>query len=98
MSDFAKNLRKFRKQKGYSQERLAQELYYGYTAIANYESGRNEPSIDDLVRLAEILDVTLDELVGVRDTVAEKKLLSSFKKLNSENKNRILDLMQALQN
>jgi len=98
MSDFAKNLRKFRKQKGYSQERLAQELYYGYTAIANYESGRNEPSIDDLVRLAEILDVTLDELVGVRDTAAEKKLLSSFKKLSSENKNRILDLIQALQN
>ena len=65
MSDFAKNLRKFRKQKGYSQGRLAQELYYGYTAIANYESGRNEPSIDDLVRIAEILDVTLDELVGV---------------------------------
>jgi len=98
MSDFAKNLRKFRKQKGYSQERLAQELHYGYTAIANYESGRNEPSIDDMVRLAEILDVTLDELVGVRGTAAEKKLLSSFKKLNSENKNRILDLIQALQN
>ena len=46
----------------------------------------------------EEANVTLDELVGVRDTAAEKKLLSSFKKLNSENKNRILDLIQALQN
>ena len=38
MSDFAKNLKRFRKQKGYSQQKLAKALEYGYTAIANYES------------------------------------------------------------
>ena len=52
MSDFAKNLRKFRKQKGYSQEKLAKALHYGYTAITNYEGGRNEPSYDDLMALS----------------------------------------------
>ncbi|WP_458407704.1 helix-turn-helix domain-containing protein [Anaerotignum sp.] len=97
MSEFAKNLRKFRKQKGYSQEKLAKALNYGYTAIANYESGRNEPSLDDLIRLAEALDVTLDELIGMEFTTKEKELISFFKKLNVENKNRILDLIQALQ-
>ena len=51
MSDFAKNIRKFRKQKGYSQTELAKILNYGYTAIANYESGRNEPSLDVLIVL-----------------------------------------------
>lgn len=39
MSDFAQNLRKYRKQRKYSQMELAKELNYGYTAIANYESG-----------------------------------------------------------
>jgi len=97
MSDFAKNLRRFRKRKGYSQKKLAQTLNYGYTAIANYESGRNEPSFDDLIHLAQILDVTLDELIGVELKSEEKQLLSSFKKLSAENKNRILDLIQALQ-
>lgn len=68
VSDFAKNLRKYRKQKKYSQTELAKHIHYGYTAIANYESGRNEPSIDVLIKLANALDVTVDELVG-----AEKK-------------------------
>ena len=98
MSDFAKNLRKYRKQKGITQVKLGKMLDYGYTAIANYESGRNEPSLDTLMRPAEALDVSVDELLGVELKSEEKQLLSSFKKLNDENKYRILDLMKALQN
>ena len=67
MSDFAKNLRKFRKRKGYSQKKLAETLHYGYTAIANYESGRNQPSIPDLKKIASIFNVSMDYLLGVND-------------------------------
>ena len=97
MSDFGENLKKLRKQKGYSQVRLAKELHYGSTAIANYESGRNEPSFAVLIRLAELLDVTVDELIGVEETAEEAALLAAFKKLDKENKKRVLDLIQALQ-
>ena len=97
MSDFAKNLRRYRKRKNYSQEKLAKELHYGYTAIANYESGRNEPSIDDLIRLAKALNVTVDELSGMKFTSKEEELVACFLKLNEENQNRIMDLIQALQ-
>ena len=97
MSDFAKNLRRYRKRKNYSQEKLAKELHYGYTAIANYESGRNEPSIDDLIRLAKALNVTVDELIGMKFTSKEEELVACFLKLNEENQNRIMDLIQALQ-
>ena len=96
MSDFAKNLRRYRKRKNYSQEKLAKELHYGYTAIANYESGRNEPSIDDLIRLAKALNVTVDELIGMKFTSKEEELVACFLKLNEENQNRIMDLIQAL--
>lgn len=64
MSDFPKNLKKYRKKKNYTQSDLAEFLHYGYTAIANYESGRNEPSFDDLMRLAEALEVSIDSLLG----------------------------------
>ena len=97
MSDFAKNLKRFRKQKGYSQQKLAKALDYGYTAIANYESGRNEPSLDALVILAYTLDVSVDELLGVKLKSEEKRLLIFFKKLNNEKKKMILDLLNALQ-
>ena len=75
---------------------MAKELHYGYTAIANYESGRNEPSIDDLIRLAKALNVTVDELIGMKFTSKEEELVACFLKLNEENQNRIMDLIQAL--
>ena len=103
MSDFAKNLRRYRKRKNYSQEKLAKELHYGEDArrklqagVANYESGRNEPSIDDLIRLAKALNVTVDELIGMKFTSKEEELVACFLKLNEENQNRIMDLIQAL--
>ena len=54
---FAQNLRKYRKICGMTQKTLAKELHYSHTAIANYESGRNEPSLSDLCRLSDILGV-----------------------------------------
>lgn len=66
MSDFAKNLKKYRKQKNFSQTELAEQIHFGYTAIANYESGRNEPSIDTLIRLADALQITVDDLVRAK--------------------------------
>lgn len=54
---FAQNLRKYRKIRSMTQKALAKELHYSHTAIANYESGRNEPSLSDLCRLADILGV-----------------------------------------
>ena len=97
MSDFAANLRKFRKRKNYSQAVLAKELNYGHTTIANYESGRNEPSIDDLIKMANALDISLDELVGKNPSKKEECFLHEFQKLSPKNQNRILDLIKALQ-
>lgn len=62
--DFAGNLKKLRKQKKISQEKLGAILGYYPSAIANYESGRNIPSMENLIKLASVLEVSLDELVG----------------------------------
>ncbi len=97
MSDFAANLKQFRKRKNYSQATLAKKLNYGNTTIANYESGRNEPSIDDLIKIAIILDISLDELVGKNPSKKEECFLQEFQKLSEKNQNRILDLIKALQ-
>ena len=37
-------LKELRKEKNLTQIELASILHYGYTAIANYENGRNQPS------------------------------------------------------
>lgn len=96
MSDFAKNLKKYRKRKKYSQKELAEKVNYGYTTIANYESGRNEPSLDTLITLAKALDVTVDELVGMKLETTERKLLSAFKKIDPRGKKIITELLDVL--
>ena len=64
---FAKRLRELRKEKGVSQVKLGDALGYGYTAISSYETGRNEPSYTDLIRICEILDVSADYILGISD-------------------------------
>ena len=96
MSEFRINLRKLRKENHLTQTKLGAMLHYGYTAIANYESGRNQPSLDDLIKLSEIFDVTTDELLGVEKR--EKPVfLQSFEKLSAEKQKIILELMESLQ-
>lgn len=97
MSDFAKNLKKYRKQKKYTQAELAKKLNYGYTAIANYESGRNEPSFDDLISLCHVLGVTPNELLGFSAIEKETELLCSFHNLQPKHQKLIIDMINALQ-
>ena len=61
---FPQRLRQLRKEKGITQEALGQYLHYNHTAVANYESGRNQPSFDDLLKLADYFDVSTDFLLG----------------------------------
>ena len=96
MSDFSRNLKRFRKEQGYSQVELGKMVNYGYTAIANYESGRNEPSFDTLISLARILNVTTDELIGATPLATEHPILRNFKKLSTENQQLVSKLIAAL--
>lgn len=60
----AENIRFFRKQAGLTQEELAARFGSRKTLISNYEIGRNTPDIETLWELADIFDITIDELVG----------------------------------
>lgn len=60
----AENIRFFRKQAGLTQEELAARFGSRKTLISNYEIGRNTPDIETLWELADIFNITIDELVG----------------------------------
>ena len=62
---FLKNLVKIRKQKGWSQEKLAVESEISYNTIIKIERGGiKNPKIETVIKLAEALGVAIDELVG----------------------------------
>lgn len=94
MSDFAKNLRALRKSHGVSQVQLAQVLHYGYTAISNYESGRNEPSLDDLIRLADFFDISTDALLGREYLLQDMEIYWKFSLLSAKEKEKLLRLIE----
>ena len=58
-----------RKQNGFSQEELAEKCQVSRQAIAKWESGESVPTIEKLIYLAGLYEVTLDELVGRRFVV-----------------------------
>jgi len=63
---YLKNLAKFRKQKGWSQERLAREAGISYNTLIKIErSGIKNPKIETTIKLANALVVSLDELTGI---------------------------------
>lgn len=64
MSKFKERLKELRKEKGFTQKQLSQVLNISEDSIYNWEKGRSEPSITDLINLAIFLDVTIDYLVG----------------------------------
>lgn len=63
MSNYKVKLKEIRKSKGLNQTELAKELDTIQQVVSDYENGVRTPSLDRLVELAQILDVSLDELV-----------------------------------
>lgn len=57
-------IRAIRQERGYTQQELADVLMTTKQAISNYELGKHEMPYGLLIRLADLLDVTVDELLG----------------------------------
>lgn len=57
-------LKEIRKAKGIKQKELAKELQISQSAISDYENGKLEPSIENLIKMANLLDCTVDKLIG----------------------------------
>ncbi len=62
--NIAKNIKFYRKSMGLTQEKLANLLNGKKSLISNYENGYSTPDIFTLIKLADIFEITLDELVG----------------------------------
>ena len=73
---FEENVRELRKQRGMSQEELAEYLKVSRQSISKYENGTASPELDKLMQLCELFDCTLDDLlkgeVKERDVVSKE--------------------------
>ena len=71
--EFNEKLQELRRQKGLTQEELAELLFVSRAAISKWESGRGYPNIDSLKQISKFFSVTIDELLSGDEilTIAE---------------------------
>lgn len=72
--EFHEKLQALRKQKGLTQDELAQVLYVSRAAVSKWESGRGYPNIDTLKQISKYFSVTVDDLLSGEEvlTIAEE--------------------------
>ena len=104
MNDFAENLKKCRTRKGISQEELSKKISIHPVQFSRYERGQSVPSIEVVQKIADALEVSIDQLVyGDQDNKAEqsisdRELLSMFKKvqlLSERQKETVKDFLSS---
>lgn len=71
MPAFAERVTTLRKQRGLTQARMAELLGMATRSYNRWERGGHSPGLEMLVKAADILQVSLDELVGRKDTIGE---------------------------
>lgn len=87
---FNEKLQELRRQKGLTQEQLADALYVSRTAVSKWESGRGYPSIDSLKELSGYFSVSLDELLS------NEEILTAAKEDGEQRTQRLRDMIFGL--
>jgi transcriptional regulator with XRE-family HTH domain len=95
---FGKRLLEARKRKGISQDELARHLKTKGPAIGRYERDEMKPSIEVAAKMAELLDVSLDYLVGKTDVLIDSKVMNrivEIQKLSADEQKTVFSLLDA---
>lgn len=79
------NIKNARKAKGLSQEEMAVKLNVVRQTVSKWENGLSVPDADVLIRMAELLDVSVSELLGTEaESSAEQSLSEELERLNEQ--------------
>lgn len=83
--EFHEKLQELRKNRGLTQEELAEALYVSRTAVSKWESGRGYPSIDSLKEISKYFSISIDDLLSGETLLflAEKENKSTLRNMCS---------------
>ena len=73
------NIKELRKQKGLTQKELADLLHVTSQAVSRWENGEVEPSVDTIRSMANIFEVTTDEIIDGPDKKPKPQVVTEVK-------------------
>ena len=72
--NFAENIRKLRRENGFTQEQLAEKVGVSFQTVSRWETGVVYPDIELLPALAELFETRVDELIGCTKNDKDKMI------------------------
>lgn len=91
---FAANVKNLRKEIGLTQTELAEKIFVNKSMISAYEKGKRMPSLDVLIQLSSIFNVSIDYLLGIqRESSNDKETTIDISGLNDKQRKIIKDLI-----
>lgn len=97
---FREILKNEREKAKLTQGALGESLGVTAKAISSYEAGRTQPTIETLVCLANIFEVSLDYLLGRSNkevqSFQEQHLVNLFRDLSDDNKEKVIAITKTL--
>ena len=73
--NFAENLRKLRRERGFTQEQLAEKLSVSFQTVSRWETGIVYPDIELLPVIADLFEIRVDELLGCTKEDKDRNLV-----------------------
>lgn len=100
MTYFTDKLKALRKEKKLTQKELAEQIGIKQNSYSDWETGKNEPNLENIVKLSKILDTSTDELLGRQtnfgDKILNKKNKYDLSVLKDSNIQNLYDLKMTL--
>ena len=85
-NNFAFNLKHIRQEKGFTQEQLGKLMNKDYSTIGKWENGSRSPMMEDVLKLSDILNVDIKDLIEGDYNSNKKKSFDELELLFSKNK------------
>lgn len=79
--NFAEHLMTLRKQRGWSQEELGDQIGVTRQTVSKWEMGQSTPELEKLIELSKLFHISIDRLVGLEE---EEGAVSSYRQTRSE--------------
>jgi len=101
----AENIRRIRKEKGWSQKELGEMIGSHLSHVNRIETGKYKPSLDVLKKIADVLEVSLDHLVSDKEEafkevkIEDKSMAERIKLLNTlepEDRKAVIRVIDAM--
>jgi transcriptional regulator with XRE-family HTH domain len=91
--NIAKVLVKKRKEKGITQDQLANYIGVSKASVSKWETGQNYPDVTFLPQLAAYFNISIDELINYKSQMAKEEIRKLYRRLSSDFASKPFDMV-----